>query len=262
MEGKSLVPAFENRTIARDALFWEHEGNRAVRVANWKLVAKGPAGKWELYDIDKDRSELHDLAAQEAEKVASMKAKWEGYAQRANVLPWIWEPAYGHPESEASPKASRLLHFELKEGAHLDGSERPDIANRSLQLTVELEGPLKQGVLVAQGGTVDGYSLYVKNDNLCWAVRRDHKLAVVTAEHVSAANAHKIQASLDRDGTLKLLLDSRDVAAGKAGGLIPKLPADGLQVGEDLKGAVGEYPAPFTYEGKIQSALLELGPAD
>lgn len=95
LEGKSLAPTFSGQPIDREAIYWEHEGNRAVRIANWKLVAKGPAGKWELYDIDRDRSEQHDLAAQHPERVRDMTAKWEAWANRAQVLPWIWEPAYG-----------------------------------------------------------------------------------------------------------------------------------------------------------------------
>ena len=65
LEGKSLVPAFDGKSIEREAIYWEHEGNRAMRAGNWKLVAKGPAGKWELYDIGRDRSELHELAGQQ-----------------------------------------------------------------------------------------------------------------------------------------------------------------------------------------------------
>jgi len=90
MEGRSLVPAFVGRgdTIQRKALYWEHEGNRAVRVKNWKLVAKGRQGKWELYDLSKDRTELEDLADSNPEKVKQMAALWEAYAIRANVIPW------------------------------------------------------------------------------------------------------------------------------------------------------------------------------
>jgi len=62
-QGKSLVPAFTNRPIDRDAIFWEHEGNRAVRVGDWKLVANGPGGPWELYDLKTDRIESNNLAA-------------------------------------------------------------------------------------------------------------------------------------------------------------------------------------------------------
>jgi arylsulfatase len=92
MEGRSLAPAFANQEIAREALYWEHEGNRAVRVGKWKLVAKGRSGQddvtWELYDIEADRSELHDLAAQQPQRVKDMAALWQAYAERTNVLPW------------------------------------------------------------------------------------------------------------------------------------------------------------------------------
>ena len=53
------------RQIERtDALYWEHEGNRAVRDGKWKLVSRHP-DRWELYDMEADRSELNDLAARE-----------------------------------------------------------------------------------------------------------------------------------------------------------------------------------------------------
>jgi arylsulfatase len=95
LEGKSLVPAFDNKPIEREAIYWEHEGNRAMRAGKWKLVAKGPDGPWELYDLETDRTELHDLAAKQPERVKEMVAKWEAWARRAKVLPWIWKPAYG-----------------------------------------------------------------------------------------------------------------------------------------------------------------------
>jgi arylsulfatase len=73
-----------------------------VRVGDWKLVAKGPGGPWELYDLRTDRTEMNDLAAQHPDKVKELAAKWETWAERAHVLPWIWKPAYGEP---AGPSA-------------------------------------------------------------------------------------------------------------------------------------------------------------
>jgi arylsulfatase A-like enzyme len=93
LEGKSLTAAFADRPIDRD-LFWEHEGNRAVRSGDWKLVAKGPDGKWELYNIAQDRVEAHDLAAKYPDRVKEMAAKWESWATRAKAIPWIWKPEY------------------------------------------------------------------------------------------------------------------------------------------------------------------------
>jgi arylsulfatase len=95
LEGVSLRPAFAGESLARKTpIFFEHEGNRAVRDGRWKLVAQGPAGAWELYDMAADRTELNDLAADEPERVATMTAQWEAWAERTGVLPWVWTPAY------------------------------------------------------------------------------------------------------------------------------------------------------------------------
>ncbi|QEL16116.1 arylsulfatase [Limnoglobus roseus] len=86
MEGTSLVPAFANKPIEREMLAWEHEKNRAIRVGNWKLVAKAGAA-WELYDIDADPVELKDLAAAMPGRVKELSAKWDVWAKRCHVLP-------------------------------------------------------------------------------------------------------------------------------------------------------------------------------
>lgn len=90
MEGTSLVPAFENKSIERDAIYWEHETRAAVRAGDWKLVRNAPRDPWELYDLKTDRTELHDLAAQEqaAVRVEEMKSKWKDWAVRAQVTPY------------------------------------------------------------------------------------------------------------------------------------------------------------------------------
>ena len=65
-----------------------------MRSGRWKLAAKGPAGAWELYDIEADRTELNNLGAQHPDKVRELVSAWEGWAERARVLPWVWKPAY------------------------------------------------------------------------------------------------------------------------------------------------------------------------
>ena len=88
MEGQSLLPAFANKPIERDALYWEHEGNAAIRVGDWKLVRFRSNGAWELYDLKTDRTELNDLSAKNPEKAKELAAKWDAWAVRANVVPY------------------------------------------------------------------------------------------------------------------------------------------------------------------------------
>ncbi len=87
MEGKSLLPVFRDGQIDRGALFWEHEGNRAARLGDWKLVA-GNGERWQLYNIARDRTELNDLAAGNPEKVSELKALYDDWAKRCGVEPW------------------------------------------------------------------------------------------------------------------------------------------------------------------------------
>jgi arylsulfatase len=93
MEGRSLVPAFTNQPISREALFWEHEGNAAVRVGDWKLVRFHREGAWELYNLVKDRTELHDLAAIEPGRAQELAAQWNAWAKRTKVIPYPNETA-------------------------------------------------------------------------------------------------------------------------------------------------------------------------
>ncbi len=86
-EGTSLAPSFLDSPIHRDALFWEHESNRAVRAGDWKLVSKGREGPWELYDLSSDRTELTDLSQTHPERVEKLARMWQEWAERANVLP-------------------------------------------------------------------------------------------------------------------------------------------------------------------------------
>jgi arylsulfatase len=86
-----LLPIFEGKQRkGHHALYWEHEGNRAVRQGKWKLVSRFP-DRWELYDIEADRTEMHDLAASQPARVKDMIAIHEAWEKRCGVLPWDGE---------------------------------------------------------------------------------------------------------------------------------------------------------------------------
>jgi len=88
LEGRSLLPIFKSgKRNGHEAIFWEHEGNRAVRMGKWKLVAVH--GKsWELYDLEADRTELNNLAQEYPEKLEQLDTMYKEWAKRCGVLPW------------------------------------------------------------------------------------------------------------------------------------------------------------------------------
>ncbi|MBI4581034.1 MAG: arylsulfatase [Planctomycetes bacterium] len=91
--GRSLLPVFRGEAAgAHDCLFWEHEGNWAVRCGNFKLVAV-EGGEAELYDLAADRTEMHNLAAQRPDVVKSLRGKYDEWARQCNVVPWDKLPA-------------------------------------------------------------------------------------------------------------------------------------------------------------------------
>ena len=105
LEGRSLAPAFAGESIERETLFWEHEGNCAIRKGEWKLV-RNARKAWELYNIAADRTELHDLAAEKPELVKTLSAEFDAYAERANVAPVGTFRGKVKPKAKKKPKTA------------------------------------------------------------------------------------------------------------------------------------------------------------
>lgn len=105
LEGRSLVPVLRGERPAERTLGWEHEGNRAIRVGNWKLVAAH--GKpWELYNLASDRTECHDVSKAEPGRVKALAAEWQRWADRVGVLPWDQLPGAKYKPSAGYRKKS------------------------------------------------------------------------------------------------------------------------------------------------------------
>jgi arylsulfatase len=87
-QGTSLTPAFSGKALSRKApIFFMHEGNRAVRDGKWKLVSKYKE-PWELFDMEADRTELHNLFSERPEIAAKLTAAYDTWAQKSYAEPW------------------------------------------------------------------------------------------------------------------------------------------------------------------------------
>ena len=92
IEGESFAEALGGSGWQRDKpLFWEHEGNAAIRIGDWKLVRE-QGYDWELFNMELDRTELNDLSEGEQSRVTEMVGLWQSWADRCGVLPWPIRP--------------------------------------------------------------------------------------------------------------------------------------------------------------------------
>ncbi len=108
LPGKSLVPVLQGKSLGERTLAWEHEGNRAVRVGDWKLVASFRSA-WELYDLSRDRSESNNLAAKQPAKVKELTAAWQIWADQVGVVPWEQLPGASYQPSATYRKKGEAI---------------------------------------------------------------------------------------------------------------------------------------------------------
>ena len=251
IEGKTLAPIFAGqKREGHDALYFEHEGGRAlITVDGWKLVATAN-GPWQLYHVDEDATETRDLATQESARVASMAGRWVDWAARVGApVPSVARPAAGASSAAPAP-------VDLRPGQVLTGVEAPTVAHISFRVEAVVRDASKGGVVVSQGAQVQGWSLQVVDRRPRFLVRRAGELSVLTTDRVLGDGETTLAAELLDGGRTRLLVDGAEVAAGNAGGMIPAQPNDPLIVGDDLKGSVGAYPTPNPFRGSIVRATF------
>lgn len=254
LEGKSLAPVFMGEEIEREAIYWEHEGNRAIRVGDWKLVAKGKQGAWELYNIARDRSEQNDLSDAQPDRVERLAEMWQTWAERANVLPL--NPRKKQDKKDYNHEQSQ---FKLQPGDELDRFKAPYLPGRAFSVTAVVTPAKKdaEGVVVAQGGGSHGWSLFLSEGEVCFATTHGGQRTLVQSGSQLDGKA-RLEAALDADGSISLTIDGQTVKEASAPGPLASQPQDGLQVGQDTAGAVGDYKTPFPFEGQVEQIVVNV----
>ncbi|MCF7708287.1 MAG: arylsulfatase [Verrucomicrobia bacterium] len=239
--GKSLLPVLKGRRRAGySALFFEHEGGKAVIENGWKAVQPTSRSEWFLYNLDEEKTEITDLAGEYPERLERMTGLWEQWYRRAGF--------------------SRKNLFRLSGGTALGRSQAPFLQDTPFTVRAEFEGGARSGVIVAQGGNQDGIALYVKDGRLYFAMRRGGELTELVVAEPPVEGRNTVEVAVDCDGVVEVVLNGAHVLEGRVPGLLPRMPIDGLEVGRDEKTAAGPYETPNAYPRKIYGVTIRLSP--
>jgi arylsulfatase len=278
-DGVSMRYSFDDAsaTSARRTQFYSMLGSRGIWHDGWKAITTHPtiAGwsnfnddVWELYHTDVDRSELHDLAAEEPEKLRELVNLWFAEAGRNGAFPLDDRSALEiilTPRPLVSPPRDRYVYF--PDTADVPESQSVNIRNRSYSIgaLVDLPDTGAEGVLFAHGARFGGHALYMKDNRLHYVYNFVGMMEqkIDGTEDVPTGESLILSASFDKDGEdppgiatgiLSLYHGDQKVGEGriKTQPGFFSLAGEGLCVGRDSGEAVtGDYPgeAPFRFTG-------------
>ena len=241
-------PLLFRRPPDRDAYYGDNDlPDLAIREGKWKFLCEYDGGDAELYDMEKDRGETKNLAAEHPELVARLTKvciDWH------NSLP----PDNGPIMVRNPKKSAKKSVYDLKQGDDLSGGKAPFCEGRKVNIRATIESEGKDGVILAQGGDKAGYSLYIRDGKLVLGVRRNWKLT----EAVSTSpldGSIVVVATIGRTGKMTISVAGKQVATADAKGKLTQ-PGDGLQVGNDLIKPVGKYTT-TKFPGTITKLRLQ-----
>jgi arylsulfatase A-like enzyme len=179
MDGASFLNTLANVAApeSRTTQYFEMHGNRAMYSNGWLAAqrtgllpwaytfgADSAAPAWELYDLTRDYSEAKDLAKANPAKLEELKSLFNVEGERNQVFP-IDPRVNGRQHPNPPPPGGRAFYTFYAGASHLYDAQAPGTRNRNHIFTAYVEIPAggADGVLVAEGGTAAGYSLYIKN---------------------------------------------------------------------------------------------------
>jgi arylsulfatase len=290
IEGVSMVYTFAdaNAKGTRRTQYFEMFGNRAIYNDGW--VAASRHGRlpwenagtsdfskdvWELYDVEHDFSEDHNVAAQYPAKLKQLQALFMQEAKKYQVLPLDDRFTEREDPSLRPSLISGRTDFKYYSGAYrIPESSSPNVKNRTHTITAHVNVPQTggDGVLVAAGGVVGGYALFIKEGKPVYEYNffNLERFRVVSPDKLSPGQAI-IRAEfkydgggLGKGGTVTLFVNDKQLAQGRVEKTVPgRFSADEtFDVGLDTGSPVSsDYQSPNRYTGTIKRVEIHLEPA-
>ena len=224
-----------------------------------------------LYNLESDIGERQDVAAQHPDIVKRLRELANSMDTDLGITrlgPGVRVPGrVEHPvglwlRGQAPTSEELAAHYDLQAldklgiGEALSQNEGPQIGGKSLSISAEVQPASPEGVIVAQGGSFNGYALYLHGSKPVFTVRVVGEVFSILAPE-KPAPFFRVEARLERDGALSLAVDGRVVAKGKAAGVIPAQPHEDFCVGFDNGRPVGDYDGKAHFRGSIAKLKVE-----
>jgi arylsulfatase len=293
IEGVSMLYSFNDAKAAErhETQYFEMFGNRGIYHKGWTAVTrhktpwlligeKVPAfddDVWELYDTNKDWSQANNLAKQMPEKLHELQRLWLIEATRYNVLPMDDDLARRiNPDLAGRPVLIKGKSQILFGGmGHLSENTVLNLKNKSHSVTAEIEVPESgaEGVIIAQGSNIGGWSLYAKGGKLkyCYNLLGIQNFFAESASAIPAG-AHQVRmefayagGGLGKGGVASLYIDGKKVGEGKIEATVAMIFSadDGCDVGEDTGAPVSpDYGARGNeFSGRVKGVQLSIADA-
>ena len=291
IEGVSMLYAFNDAKAAErhETQYFEMFGNRGIYHQGWTAVTrhtypwskeKPPAlddDVWELYDTNKDWSQSKNLAKEMPDKLRELQRLWLIEATRYNVLPIddrLLERV--NPDLAGRPRLVEGNTQVLFGGmGHLSENCVLSIKNKSHSITAEIVVPEKgaEGVIIAQGANIGGWSLYAKGGKLKYCYNwGGFKHFMVEATTPIPAGEHQVRmefayagGGLGKGGTVTLYTDGKKVGEGNIDATLANVFSadDGCDVGEDTGAPVSPDYGPHgnAFNGRVKGVQLAIAEA-
>jgi arylsulfatase A-like enzyme len=283
VDGVSFLEALARPSAPerRTRQYFEMHGNKSIYSGGWlaaqrsgllpwsgsDVVAVQPA--WELYDLTRDYSEAHDVAAAHPEKLAQLQQEFDAEAARNHVFPI--DPRFAARAHESPPPPGGRAFYTFYPGAtHVFAAMAPPTRNRTHTITAYVDLPPggADGVLVADGGLSAGYALYIKDGRPGYTYNyfRREVTTVVASDPLPAGKAVvEVQFVYDgggegRGATVTLRVNGTRSGEARLGRTVPRMYSydETFDVGEDSASPVGPYVSPFRFAGSIEKVEVRI----
>jgi arylsulfatase len=290
IEGVSMAYSFNDAKAAgrHETQYFEMAGNRGIYHKGWTAVTrhstpwlllgeKIPAfddDVWELYDTSKDWSQANDLAKQMPEKLHELQRLWLIEAARYNVLPLDDRRAERFNSDLAGRPVLIKGNSQILFGSmgRLSENSVVNIKNKSHSVTAEIVVPKSgaEGVIVAQGGNIGGWSLYAKSGKLKYCYNllgiqqfyAESSSALPPGDHQVRMEFAYAGGGLGKGGAVSLYLDGKKVGEGKVGATAAFVFSadDGCDVGVDTGSPVSpDYGSRGNeFSGRVKGVQLAI----